>query len=109
VEDLVKIINERIGEIVTILFFSCVGFIIYMFTPSETTTKAKLKGALLGFFISIGFTYPVWLVIGNDEWWSLAFTASVLTISGQFVPELLQISLPKYARKLVDKFLGGEK
>lgn len=102
-EGLLKVLEERIGDIVTIVFFSAIGFIIYMLAPNNDTLRRRLRGAFLGFFVSIAASYPVFLAIGRDQWWALAAISSVLTISGQFLPELIQSTFKKYVKKLSKK------
>ena len=107
-EQLFKILEEKLLDILTIIFFSGIGFSIYMLSK-EHPIKARVKGAALGFFISIAFSYPVWLVVGNDKWWALAITSSVLTISGQFLPELIATTFRKYATNKASEYTGDRK
>lgn len=95
-------------DILTMVFFSSIGFAIYMLSK-EQPIKARIKGAALGFFISIAFSYPAWLVVGNDKWWALAGISSVLTISGQFLPELMTITFKKYATNKAANYTGDQK
>ncbi len=101
-------IQDKINEIVTVLFFSAISFIIYLLAPNNEPLKQRLRGAFLGFFISMAFSYPAYLLFGNDKWWALALTSSVLTISGQFLPELIQSTFKKYATNISKKYEGGE-
>lgn len=107
-EDLINTLQEKSNEIITILFFSAISFIIYLLAPNSEPLKQRLRGAFLGFFISMAFSYPAFLLIGNDKWWALAFISSVLTISGQFLPELIQSTFKKYAINVSKKYQGGE-
>jgi hypothetical protein len=108
-DDIIKVLHERIGDILTILFFSCVSFIIYMLAPNTETVRTRMRGAFLGFFISLAFSYPVYLIFGNDKWWALAMTSSVLTISGQFLPELIQSAFKKYVTTKVNNMTEDDK
>lgn len=101
-EGLLKIFEEKLGDILTILFFSAIGFAIYMLVH-EGPIKARIKGAALGFCISMAFSYPAYLVFGYGQWWVLAALSSSLTIAGQFLPELIQVTLQKFAKNVSNK------
>lgn len=101
-DSLLKILDEKIGDILTILLFSGLGFAIYMLFH-DGPIKARVKGAALGFFISMAFSYPAFLVFGYGKWWALAFISTSLTIAGQFLPELIQATLQKFAKNVSDK------
>lgn len=105
-ENLIDALKDKMGEIFTILFFSAISFIIYLLAQNNEPIKNRIRGAFLGFFISIAFSYPVFLVIGREQWWALASISSVLTISGQFLPELIQSTFRKYATKKANDFTG---
>lgn len=107
-EQLFKVLEEKLLDILTIIFFSGIGFSIYMLYKRDPI-KSRLKGAALGFFISLAFSYPAWLVFGNDKWWALAGISSVLTISGQFLPELIEITFKKYATNKASNYTGDSK
>lgn len=79
-----------------------------MLAPNNDSLLRRIRMAFLGFFISMGASMPIWLAIGKDKWWSLALIASVLTISGQFIPELIQSTLKKYATNKANKFTGDD-
>jgi hypothetical protein len=97
-ENLIEQIHSRISEIVTIVFFSSISFVIYLLAKDEPVKK-RLRGALLGFFISLAFSYPAFLFLGDGKWWALAAISSCLTISGQFIPEMIEDLFKKYVHK----------
>lgn len=107
-EQLLKLLDDKIAEILTILFFSGIGFCIYLLADNEPIKK-RMRGAFLGFFISAAFSYPTWLFVGGSKWWALAGISSVLTISGQFLPELIQSTFRKYAINKANGLNGGHK
>lgn len=106
-EDLLKVLNEKLGDILTILLFSLIGFAIYMLAH-DGPIKARIKGAALGFCISMAFSYPAYLVFGYGQWWVLAAIPSSLTIAGQFLPELIQVTLQKFAKNVSNKITEKE-
>lgn len=106
-EQLLRLLDEKLADLLTIFFFSCIGFIIYLLAENDPIKK-RMRGAFLGFFISIAFSYPTYLFVGGDNWWALSAISSVFAISGQFLPELIQSTFRKYATKKADKFTGGE-
>lgn len=105
-DGLLKVLEERIGDIVTVIVFGSLGFAVYMFSKEEKI-KDRLKKGASGFFIAMTFGYPAWLALGNGKWWALALIVSILAISGQFLPELITATFKKYATN-VSKKIGGE-
>lgn len=63
--------------------------------------KARIKGGILGFCISMAFAYPTYLFVGAEKWWALAALSSVLTFSGQFLPELITLAAQKFVKKFI--------
>lgn len=97
-EQFLKALDDKIVDIITMLFFSGLGICIYLLNGQDSI-KLKMRGAFLGFFISLSFSYPVYLFMGDGKWWVLAMVSSVLTISGQFLPDLITNAFRKYATK----------
>lgn len=79
-----------------------------MLAPNTDTLKTRVRGAFLGFFISLIFSYPVFLIVGAGKIWTLIPIAATLTISGQFLPELIQSTFKKYATNKADKFTRSD-
>lgn len=104
--ELLKVLEVKIGDILTVIFFGSLGFVVYMFSREEKI-KDRLKKGAAGFFISMTFGYPMWIALGKGQWWALALIVSVLAISGQFLPELITATFKKYATNLSKK-IGGE-
>jgi len=105
VKDFITVLEAKTGEIITIIFFSALGFCIYVLSQ-KGTLRQRLQGAALGFLISLAFSYPIYQTIGSDRWWALAMLSSILTISGQFLPELITLAFQRYAKKLIKDKLG---
>lgn len=101
-ESLIKVLEERLGDIVTVVFFGALGFLVFMFSEDQEIKK-RLKRGVSGFFISMTLAYPVWLGFGNGKWWALALISSVLAISGQFLPELITSTFKKFAKNTAKK------
>ena len=106
-ENLIKLLDEKIAEIITVIFFGAIGFCIYMLNTNEPIKK-RMRGAFLGFFISMAFSYPTYLFVGSGNWWALAAISAVLAISGQFLPELITNTFKKYAIKKANDITGDE-
>lgn len=103
-KQILESLNAKSSDLAIMIVFSSLGFIVYVLSQ-EGTMKVRLKGAALGFFISMSFAYPVYSSIGADKWWALAAMSSILTICGQFLPELFTIAFRKFVKKYInDKF-----
>ena len=93
-------IENHILVIICIFVFGIIGMGVFALS-SDDTPKQKLKGAFLGFFVAVAFSYPTWVLVGQGQMWALMLITIVYTITGQFLPEFLQSIVPKITRKIV--------
>ena len=79
--------------------------IIYMLSVKDMPLISKLRLAALGFFIAQVFSLPVYYSMGGKSLLVLSLIASIFTICGQFLPELLQTLFQKFVKKQIkDRF-----
>lgn len=111
---LLKHIEEYLSHILLIIGCTIVSMIIYSMSSDEEPKKRK-KSTITGGLISVCLSYGTWAGIGHffsstgqiAVFW-MPFICFAYTVSGQFIPEMLQSLWPKLVKFLYRSRTGED-
>lgn len=103
--DLLEKIRQHIDEFIIMIVVGFISMGIYILSEKDAPLRHSFRLALMGFLIAQVFSLPIYYIMKAGSLWWLSVIVSILTICGQFLPELLQTLIPKIVKKQVkDRF-----
>lgn len=94
-------LNDYAEHILMIVVFAILGMGIYAFSSNEPP-RLRAKNTILGGLIALALSYPTWVYFGQGHMWTLILITITYTITGQFIPDFLQTTIPKIAKRVAN-------
>lgn len=98
--------RQHMDEFVIMLLASLLGMVIYLLSEVSTPMRSRLRLALLGVFISISLSLPIYYFMKASSLFVLSLISTTLAVCGQFIPELAQTLFKKFVKKEVQDRFG---